>query len=133
MLNRFKKTLLAALLPALTLSGPLTARADISDSLPDMGTTAGSTLSINQELQMGDFYVRQLRASAPLINDPLLNQYINQLGQRLVSHADAVKTPFHFFLIQNDELNAFAFFGGNVVLHAALFRFTDNEASWPQS
>lgn len=78
------------------LSGPLTARADISDSLPDMGTTAGSTLSINQELQMGDFYVRQLRASAPLINDPLLNQYINQLGQRLVSHADAVKTPFHF-------------------------------------
>ena len=67
---------------------------------------------------MGDFYVRQLRASAPLINDPLLNQYINQLGQRLVSHADAVKTPFHFFLIQNDELNAFAFFGGNVVLHA---------------
>lgn len=128
MLNRFKKTLLAALLPALTLSGPLTARADISDSLPDMGTTAGSTLSINQELQMGDFYVRQLRASAPLINDPLLNQYINQLGQRLVSHADAVKTPFHFFLIQNDELNAFAFFGGNVVLHAALFRFTDNES-----
>ncbi|MCW0310387.1 Beta-barrel assembly-enhancing protease [Pantoea ananatis] len=128
MLNRFKKTLLAALLPALMLSGPLTARADISDSLPDMGTTAGSTLSINQELQMGDFYVRQLRASAPLINDPLLNQYINQLGQRLVSHADAVKTPFHFFLIQNDELNAFAFFGGNVVLHAALFRFTDNES-----
>lgn len=128
MLNRLKKTLIAALLPALTLSCPLTSQADISDSLPDMGTTAGSTLSINQELQMGDFYVRQLRASAPLINDPLLNQYINQLGQRLVSHADAVKTPFHFFLIQNDELNAFAFFGGNVVLHAALFRFTDNES-----
>ncbi|PWK96282.1 putative Zn-dependent protease [Pantoea allii] len=128
MLNRLKKTLIATLLPALTLSCPLTSHADISDSLPDMGTTAASTLSINQELQMGDFYVRQLRASAPLINDPLLNQYINQLGQRLVSHADGVKTPFHFFLIQNDELNAFAFFGGNVVLHAALFRFTDNES-----
>jgi len=128
MLNRLKKTLLAALLPTLMLMPHASAWADVSDSLPDMGTTAGSTLSIGQEMQMGDFYVRQLRASAPLINDPLLNEYINQLGQRLVAHADSVKTPFHFFLIQNDELNAFAFFGGNVVLHASLFRFTENES-----
>jgi len=128
MLNRLKKTLLAALIPTLMLMPHASAWADVSDSLPDMGTTAGSTLSIGQEMQMGDFYVRQLRASAPLINDPLLNEYINQLGQRLVAHADSVKTPFHFFLIQNDELNAFAFFGGNVVLHASLFRFTENES-----
>ncbi|WP_017347730.1 beta-barrel assembly-enhancing protease [Pantoea sp. A4] len=128
MLNRVKKRLLAALLPGLLLVSTLPARADVSDNLPDIGTTAGATLSIAQEMQMGDFYVRQLRGSAPLINDPLLNQYINQLGQRLVAHAWSVKTPFHFFLIQNDELNAFAFFGGNVVLHASLFRFTDNES-----
>ena len=128
MYNRMKKTLLAGLITTLSLAAVLPANADVSDSLPDMGTTAGSTLSINQELQMGDFYVRQLRASAPLINDPLLNQYINQLGQCLVTHADSVRTPFHFFLIQNDELNAFAFFGGNVVLHAALFRYADNES-----
>ena len=128
MLNRLKKTLLAALLPTLMLMPHASVWADVSDALPDMGTTAGSTLSIGQEMQMGDFYVRQLRASAPLINDPLLNEYINQLGQRLVAHADSVKTPFHFFLIQNDELNAFAFFGGNVVLHASLFRFTENES-----
>ncbi len=128
MLNRLKKTLLAALIPTLMLIPQVSAWADVSDSLPDMGTTAGSTLSIGQEMQMGNFYVRRLRASAPLINDPLLNQYINQLGQRLVAHADSVKTPFHFFLIQNDELNAFAFFGGNVVLHASLFRFTENES-----
>ncbi|HBZ17438.1 M48 family metalloprotease [Pantoea sp. NPDC088449] len=128
MFNRLKKSVLAALIPTLLLTPALSARADLSDTLPDMGTTAGSTLSINQELQMGDFYVRQLRASAPLINDPLLNQYINELGQRLVAHANSVRTPFHFFLIQNDELNAFAFFGGNVVLHSSLFRYTDNES-----
>lgn len=128
MFNRLKKSVLAALIPTLLLTPALGARADVTDNLPDMGTTAGSTLSINQELQMGDFYVRQLRASAPLINDPLLNQYINELGQRLVAHANSVRTPFHFFLIQNDELNAFAFFGGNVVLHSSLFRYTDNES-----
>ncbi len=128
MFNRLKKSVLVALIPTLLLTSAPSARADVSDTLPDMGTTAGSTLSINQELQMGDFYVRQLRASAPLINDPLLNQYINELGQRLVAHANSVRTPFHFFLIQNDELNAFAFFGGNVVLHSSLFRYTDNES-----
>jgi predicted Zn-dependent protease len=128
MFKQLKKSLVATLMAAL-LAGPAApAFADVSDQLPDMGTTAGSTLSIGQEMQMGDFYVRQLRGSAPLINDPLLVQYINKLGMRLVSHADSVKTPFHFFLINNDEINAFAFFGGNVVLHSALFRYSDNES-----
>ncbi|SUW62724.1 Uncharacterized metalloprotease yggG [Buttiauxella agrestis] len=128
MFKQLKKPLVATLMAAL-LAGPATpAFADVTDQLPDMGTSAGSTLSIGQELQMGDYYVRQLRGSAPLINDPLLVQYINHLGMRLVSHANSVKTPFHFFLINNDEINAFAFFGGNVVLHSALFRYADNES-----
>lgn len=128
MFRQLKKTLVATLIATLTLGQALPAFADSDDSLPDMGTTAGSTLSIGQEMQMGDYYVRQLRGSAPLINDPLLVQYINGLGMRLVSHANSVRTPFHFFLINNDELNAFAFFGGNVVLHSALFRYADTES-----
>jgi predicted Zn-dependent protease len=127
MISRLKKCALASLIFSLSAAS-LPLKADVSDNLPDIGTTAGNTLSIGQEMQMGDFYVRQLRGSAPLINDPLLNDYINQLGQRLVAHAWSVKTPFHFFLIRNDEINAFAFFGGNVVLHSALFRYTDNES-----
>ena len=128
MFRQLRKTLVATLIAAVTVGQVLPAFADSSDSLPDMGTTAGSTLSIGQEMQMGDYYVRQLRGSAPLINDPLLVQYINGLGMRLVAHADSVKTPFHFYLINNDEINAFAFFGGNVVLHSALFRYSDNES-----
>lgn len=128
MFRQLRKTLVATLIASLTLGQALPAFADSADTLPDMGTTAGSTLSIGQELQMGDYYVRQLRGSAPLINDPLLVQYINGLGMRLVAHANSVRTPFHFFLINNDELNAFAFFGGNVVLHSALFRYADTES-----
>ncbi len=128
MFKQLKKTLVATLMTTLLAAQMPPAFADVADQLPDMGTSAGSTLSIGQEMQMGDFYVRQLRGSAPLINDPLLGQYINSLGMRLVSHANSVKTPFHFFLINNDEINAFAFFGGNVVLHSALFRYADNES-----
>ncbi len=46
---------------------------------------------------MGDYYVRQLRGSAPLINDPLLTQYINSLGMRLVSHAIRLRHRFISF------------------------------------
>ncbi|MDU6453593.1 MAG: hypothetical protein E6543_18530, partial [Enterobacter hormaechei] len=70
MFRQLRKTLVATLIAAVTVGQVLPAFADSSDSLPDMGTTAGSTLSIGQEMQMGDYYVRQLRGSAPLINDP---------------------------------------------------------------
>lgn len=128
MLRRLKKTVVATLLMTLLASVAPALHADDGDNLSEMGTSAGGTLSIGQEMQMGDYYVRQLRGSAPLINDPLLMQYINNLGMRLVAHANSVRTPFHFYLINNDEINAFAFFGGNVVLHSALFRYVDNES-----
>ncbi|MCA6975775.1 M48 family metallopeptidase [Pectobacterium carotovorum] len=125
---RLRKTVMSVLFGTLLAGNLLPAQADTQDRLPDIGTTAGGTLSINQELAMGDFYVRQLRAGAPLINDPLLSNYINQIGNRLVKQADSVRTPFHFYLIRNDDINAFAFFGGNVVLHSALFRYADSES-----
>lgn len=116
------------LISALLFAAPIYASADIDDSLPDIGTTASSALTINQELIMGDFYLRQIRNGAPIIYDPLLTNYINQLGQRLVKQASSVKTPFQFHLIRNDEINAFAFFGGNIVIHSALFKESDNES-----
>lgn len=128
MFRPLKKALVVSLITALLAGQSLPVFADSADGLPDMGTSAGSTLSIAQEKQMGDFYIRQLRGSAPLINDPLLDEYINSLGMRLVSHANSVRTPFYFHLINNDEINAFASFGGHVVLHSALFRYADNES-----
>ena len=85
MFRQLKKNLVATLIAAMTIGQVAPAFADSADTLPDMGTSAGSTLSIGQEMQMGDYYVRQLRGSAPLINDPLLTQYINSLGMRLAA------------------------------------------------
>ena len=89
--------------------------------LPDIGTAAAGTLTIDQEKIYGDAYMRLLRATKPIINDPVLNEFINNLGYRLVANANDVKTPFTFFLIQNSSINAFAFFGGHVALHTGLF------------
>ncbi|MZI92034.1 M48 family metalloprotease [Vibrio sp. CAIM 722] len=98
------------------------------NELPDIGTVAGATLSIDQELQYGDAYMRIIRGTQPVINDPVMSEYVDTLGHRLVSHAQNVKTPFHFFLINDQEINAFAFFGGYVALHSGLFLYTQSES-----
>ncbi|MCL9782557.1 M48 family metalloprotease [Vibrio sp. S4M6] len=96
--------------------------------LPDIGTAAAGTLTIDQEKIYGDAYMRILRASKPIINDPVLSEFINSLGHRLVANADDVKTPFTFFLIQDQSINAFAFFGGHVALHTGLFLDANTES-----
>lgn len=121
------KKCLAYLLSAALLLQTSNISANNDISLPDIGTAAVSTLSIGQEIEMGDYYVRMLRASAPVINDPVLNEYINALGGKLVAHADSVQTPFQFFIMRSDVMNAFAFFGGNVVVHSQLIMDTDTE------
>lgn len=99
-----------------------------ANALPDLGTAAVNTFSIEKENAYGDAYMRIIRSSAPIINDPVLDQYISELGHRLVANATGVKTPFYFFLINNEEINAFAFFGGHVGVHSGLFLNADNES-----
>ncbi|MDF7671237.1 M48 family metalloprotease [Orbaceae bacterium ESL0721] len=128
----FKKTVacLLSLSMLSTLTMPTLWQQAAADNikLPDIGTVAASTLTIGQEMEMGDYYMRMLRSSTPIVNDPVLNQYINDLGKRLVSKADSVQTSFHFYIMRSDVLNAFAFFGGNVVVHSRLILDTDNES-----
>jgi beta-barrel assembly-enhancing protease len=122
-----KKAIAFALSTSLLLQSTSIVYAD-NINLPDIGTAAATTLSIGQEMEMGDYYMRMLRADAPIINDPVLSQYINELGKKLVSKSESVKTPFHFYIMKSDVLNAFAFFGGNVVIHSRLILDTDNES-----
>ena len=59
MFRQLKKTLVATAIASLTLGSIGPAFADSADTLPDMGTSAGSTLSIGQEMQMGDQQIGQ--------------------------------------------------------------------------
>ncbi|KGY12277.1 TPR repeat-containing protein [Vibrio tubiashii] len=118
---------LVCLCIATALSTPTTTHAN-SLNLPDIGTAASGTLTIAQELRYGDAYMRMLRASSPIVNDPVLNEYIDSLGHRLVASSADVKTPFTFFMIRDRNINAFAFFGGYVALHSGLFLHAQSES-----
>lgn len=99
-----------------------------NNDLPDLGTAAVNTFSLEKEMVYGDAYMRVIRSSAPMLSDPVLNQYVSELGHKLVAHATGVKTPFYFFLLNNDEINAFAFFGGHVGVHTGLFLNANTES-----
>ncbi|MGI2169291.1 M48 family metalloprotease [Shewanella sp. MF05960] len=99
-----------------------------NNDLPDLGTAAVNTFSLEKETVYGDAYMRVIRSSAPVLADPVLTQYLSELGNKLVANATGVKTPFYFFLLRNDEINAFAFFGGHVGVHTGLFLNAENES-----
>ncbi|WP_100642306.1 M48 family metalloprotease [Alteromonas facilis] len=98
------------------------------NALPEIGVVAADAVSIDKEMLIGDVVMRQMRAQAPIINDPVLTQYIQDLGNRLVIHADNAKFPFTFFLINNADINAFAFYGGHIGVHTGLIYNADNES-----
>ena len=98
------------------------------NQLPNIGISGFSVLSLDKERLIGDAMMRQLRASQPLIQDPVLIEYINHLGNQLVKNAQDVNYSFEFFLINNKELNAFAFFGGHVGVHSGLLTTADTES-----
>jgi len=98
------------------------------NKLPEIGAAGFSTLSIEKERQVGKAMMRHMRASQPIINDPILNEYINDLGNQLVKNANDINYAFEFFFINNSELNAFAFFGGHIAIHSGLLTTSSNES-----
>jgi predicted Zn-dependent protease len=99
-----------------------------SNSLPDIGTVGAGALTIEKEKEYGWAFRLMANQALPMVHDPVLNHYINDLGQNIVSHADSVKLPFYFFLIEDKEINAAAFLGGNVKIHTGLFLYAKNES-----
>jgi predicted Zn-dependent protease len=124
---KLKYSVYSFVFAACTLS-PLVVDASNELNLPDIGTVASATLTIDQERLYGDAYMRILRGNQPLVEDPVLSEYISTLGHKLVAYADDVKTPFTFILVRNQEINAYAFFGGYVALHTGLFFHTRSES-----
>jgi beta-barrel assembly-enhancing protease len=119
----FHATRLALAFSLLTLA-PLQA----ANNLPDIGTAGVSAMSVEREARFGQAFTRFARANQPVSDDPVLNEYITDLGLRLLSQADSVRFPFQFLLIRDDSINASAFLGGVVQLHTGLFLYAENES-----
>jgi predicted Zn-dependent protease len=63
----------------------------------------------------------------PLVEDPVITEYVDRIGQNIVKHSDA-KVPFHIKVVDTDEVNAFAFPGGYFYVNKGLILAARNEA-----
>lgn len=95
--------------------------------LPDIGTQASATLTLEDEYRLGSMVVRGLRDQGQILDDPELNEYIQSLGMRLSSQATTSGQTFQFFVVKDAEINAFALPGGFVGINAGLLLASRNE------
>ena len=101
---------------------------DVDDLVPQIGTAGSTTITTQEERVFGEYFFKKARQLLDIIDDPVLDEYINTLGSKIVSHANNVHFPFNFFLIKDQTINAAAFLGGNVKVNSGLFNYADNES-----
>ena len=111
----------------LGLPGPLVAR-EVQEQLPEMGTAAQSTLSVEDEYRIGRMVMRSLRQTGSIVQDPEINEYLQSLGLRLSSLAHDGNRDFNFFLVNDPAINAFALPGGFIGIHSGLLLETRVES-----
>ncbi|MEO5566558.1 MAG: M48 family metalloprotease [Luteimonas sp.] len=122
------RTFPATALLTLALGGLLATSAFAQDSrLPDIGSSAGSVLSPGQQSQYGAMTLSQLRNYGYTLDDPLLDNWLQSMGQRLGAASDKPTQAFTFFLLKDRKINAFATLGGYIGVNAGLILAADRE------
>jgi predicted Zn-dependent protease len=96
--------------------------------LPDMGDSAGSLISPAQEKELGASFFRNLHAQAVINQDLEIQQYIQAIGQQLAANSDTPTSPFHFFVVMDPNINAFAGPGGYIGVNSGLILLTEAES-----
>jgi predicted Zn-dependent protease len=83
--------------------------------------------SIEKEVELGRQLAAEVEKEVKLLEDPVVNEYVNRVGQNLVRNSDA-QVPFTIKVVDSDEINAFALPGGFFYVNTGLITAADNEA-----
>lgn len=83
--------------------------------------------SIEKEIALGKQMAQEVERQAKIVDDPVISEYVNRIGQNLVRNSDA-KVPFTIKVIDSEEINAFALPGGFFFVNTGILLNADNEA-----
>lgn len=83
--------------------------------------------SQEKEVAMGRMYAAEIEKEIKLVDDPIMTEYVNRVGQNIVNHSDA-KVPFTIKVVDSDEVNAFALPGGFFYVNRGLILAAENES-----
>ena len=87
----------------------------------------GNWYSTDSEIKMGKQYADEIEKSTKFITDPVIDEYVNRIGQNIVKNSDC-KVPFTIKVIDSDEINAMALPGGFFYVNSGLILAADEEA-----
>lgn len=95
--------------------------------LPDIGSSAGELLTPQQEREYAAMMLAQLRHYGYILEDPLIDGWLDTLGTRLAANSDKPRQSFTFFMLRERQINAFATLGGYVGMNAGLALAAEKE------
>ena len=84
--------------------------------------------SEQEEIQIGREITGNLLGAAPLVNDAALQNYVNKVGRWVANQSERADLPWHFGVIESEDINAFAAPGGYAIITKGLYRKLENEA-----
>jgi predicted Zn-dependent protease len=97
-------------------------------NLPNLGDPTSGIISLKQERELGQQFLRSVRAQAPTLDDPVLQDYLEHLIYRLASNSQLSDRQLDLVIINNATLNAFVVPGGIVGIHSGLFNYAESES-----
>lgn len=98
-----------------------------AQSLPDLGGAGGGLFSSQQEAAIADQVLRSLRMNSPMLDDPLLAEYLSTVVYNLVPHAQLENVELTLVILDDPAINAFAVPGGIIGVNAGLFIHAETE------
>ncbi len=96
--------------------------------LPDLGDESQAMLAPAQERKLGESVIRQIRSQGGYMDDPEVNDYLNEIGHRLVAAIPDSRQDFEFFAVPDSGINAFALPGGYIGVNTGLILLAQNES-----
>lgn len=97
-------------------------------NLPELGSPSDQYLTPASEQRLGREFMLSVKQNAKVLDDPLINEYIQDLGVRLLKQSDASGQNFNFFVLEEPSINAFAGPGGHIGIHSGLILATNSES-----
>src|SRR5256885_12541607 len=119
---------LLAMLTFVTASGFAADKKKDPDEIGNRDVGKGVNFySLEKEIALGKGLANEVERSAKVIDDPVISEYVNRVGQNLVRNSDA-KVPFTIKVVDSDQINAFALPGGFFYVNSGLLLRAESEA-----
>lgn len=94
--------------------------------IPFRPSSPEAAISIEKEQEIGDLLMEAYLGDVKIVSDSIVTEAVDQIYKRLLNGVGETEYDYRIFIIQNDNINAFASLGGNIVLFTGLLKYADS-------